>query len=98
MVMGLTRGCGKTSRRSSAGKQGAVRGDRSWCGARSGPITRRMIAYRGVLLGLAGKMFQGRPQGVMSRAASVNCFFGNRGKHSGAGGVKRWTVENELRP
>ena len=34
-----------------------------------------MIAYQGVLLGLAGKMFQGRPPQGMSRAASVSCFF-----------------------
>src|SRR5690242_12645857 len=40
-------------------KQGAGRGDGRQCGAGSGPITVRMIAYRGVLLGLVGKMFQG---------------------------------------
>lgn len=58
-----------------------------------------MIAYRGVLFGLARKMFQGGgpPQGVMSRAANVVCFFGSRGRHGGAGREERWTVESELR-
>lgn len=38
---------------------GRWRGDGRRCGAGSGPITIRMIAYRGVLLGLVEKMFQG---------------------------------------
>ena len=38
---------------------GRWRGDGGRCGAGSGPITIRMIAYRGVLLGLVEKMFQG---------------------------------------
>ena len=78
-------------------RQGAESSDRAvGCGAGSGPITIRVIAYRGVSLGLAGKMFQGRPpQGVMSRAASVNCFFegGSRrrlaGREEKKGGLRR---------
>jgi hypothetical protein len=53
---------------------GRWRGDGRRCGAGSGPITIRMIAYRGVLLGLVGKMFQGSaPPDVKSdsKAASV---------------------------
>ena len=48
---------------------GRWRGDGGRCGAGSGPITIRMIAYRGVLLGLVGKMFQGSapPDVVYSR-------------------------------
>lgn len=42
-----------------------------------------MIAYRGVLLGLVGKMFQGSaPPDVESdsKAASVSCFLGSGGR------------------
>lgn len=66
------------------------------CGAASGPITGRMIAYQGVLLGLVGKMFQGGRGKVWCRgrrgsSAGVECGrrAGQAGQQEQKGGLWR---------